>query len=226
MNLTQNIEIAPSVLAADFARLGDQIAEADEGGADYIHLDVMDGHFVPNLTFGVPIIAAVRGSTEAVFDVHMMVDSPEDYIDELAAAGADIITVHVEAVAQLHQVIKQIKDSGTLAGLALSPATPVTTLQDILPELDLVLIMSVNPGFGGQSFIPNTIGKIEQVRRMLDDNGLTAKLEVDGGIGPDNAEDVVTAGARVLVAGSAVYSSVAGVASAIKAIRDAACRGL
>ncbi|MCH2320059.1 MAG: ribulose-phosphate 3-epimerase [SAR202 cluster bacterium] len=226
MNLTQNIEIAPSVLAADFARLGDQIAEADEGGADYIHLDVMDGHFVPNLTFGVPIIAAVRGSTEAVFDVHMMVDSPEDYIDELAAAGADIITVHVEAVDQLHQVIKQIKDSGTLAGLALSPATPVTTLQDILPELDLVLIMSVNPGFGGQSFIPNTIGKIEQVRRMLDDNGLTAKLEVDGGIGPDNAEDVVTAGARVLVAGSAVYSSVDGVASAIKAIRDAACRGL
>ena len=226
MHLTQNVEIAPSVLAADFARLGDQIAEADEGGADYIHLDVMDGHFVPNLTFGVPIIAAVRGSTEAVFDVHMMVDSPEDYIDELAAAGADIITVHVEAVDQLHQVIKQIKDSGTLAGLALSPATPVTTLQDILPELDLVLIMSVNPGFGGQSFIPNTIGKIEQVRRMLDDNGLTAKLEVDGGIGPDNAEDVVTAGARVLVAGSAVYSSVDGVASAIKAIRDAACRGL
>ena len=226
MNLTQNIEIAPSGLAADCARLGDQFAEADEGGADYIHLDVMDGHFVPNLTFGVPIIAAVRGSTEAVFDVHMMVDSPEDYIDELAAAGADIITVHVEAVDQLHQVIKQIKDSGTLAGLALSPATPVTTLQDILPELDLVLIMSVNPGFGGQSFIPNTIGKIEQVRRMLDDNGLTAKLEVDGGIGPDNAEDVVTAGARVLVAGSAVYSSVDGVASAIKAIRDAACRGL
>ena len=147
MRLTQNIEIAPSVLAADFARLGDQIAEADEGGADYIHLDVMDGHFVPNLTFGVPIIAAVRGSTEALFDVHMMVDSPEDYIDELAAAGADIITVHVEAVDQLHQVIKQIKDSGALAGLALSPATPVTTLQHILPELDLVLIMSVNPGY-------------------------------------------------------------------------------
>ena len=214
------------MLAADFARLGDQIAEADEGGADYIHLDVMDGHFVPNLTFGVPIIAAVRGSTEALFDVHMMVDSPEDYIDELAAAGADIITVHVEAVDQLHQVIKQIKDSGALAGLALSPATPVTTLQHILPELDLVLIMSVNPGFGGQSFIPNTIGKIAQVRSMLDDNGLTTKLEVDGGIGPDNAEDVVKAGARVLVAGSAVYSSADGVASAITAIRHAACRGL
>ena len=226
MRLTQNIEIAPSVLAADFARLGDQIAEADEGGADYIHLDVMDGHFVPNLTFGVPIIAAVRGSTEALFDVHMMVDSPEDYIDELAAAGADIITVHVEAVDQLHQVIKQIKDSGALAGLALSPATPVTTLQHILPELDLVLIMSVNPGFGGQSFIPNTIGKIAQVRSMLDDNGLTTKLEVDGGIGPDNAEDVVKAGARVLVAGSAVYSSADGVASAITALRHAACRGL
>ena len=226
MSLTQNIEIAPSVLAADFARLGDQIAEADEGGADYIHLDVMDGHFVPNLTFGVPIIAAVRGSTEALFDVHMMVDSPEDYIDELAAAGADIITVHVEAVDQLHQVIKQIKDSGALAGVALSPATPVTTLQHILPELDLVLIMSVNPGFGGQSFIPNTIGKIAQVRSMLDDNGLTTKLEVDGGIGPNNAEDVVKAGARVLVAGSAVYSSADGVASAITAIRHAACRGL
>jgi len=226
VSLTQNIEIAPSVLAADFARLGDQIAEADEGGADYIHLDVMDGHFVPNLTFGVPIIAAVRGSTEALFDVHMMVDSPEDYIDELAAAGADIITVHVEAVDQLHQVIKQIKDSGALAGLALSPATPVTTLQHILPELDLVLIMSVNPGFGGQSFIPNTIGKIAQVRSMLDDNGLTTKLEVDGGIGPDNAEDVVKAGARVLVAGSAIYSSADGVASAITAIRHAACRGL
>ena len=226
MSHIQKIEIAPSVLAADFSRLGDQIAEATEGGAEYIHLDVMDGHFVPNLTFGVPIIAAVRGSTEALFDVHMMVESPENFIDELASVGADIITVHVEAVNQLRQVINQIKDSGALAGLALSPATPVTAVEQILPDLDLILIMSVNPGSGGQSFIPSTIGKIERIRKMLDDNGLAAKLEVDGGIGPDNAKDVVKAGARVLVAGSAFYASPDGVASAITAIRDAASNGL
>ena len=224
--MPERVKIAPSVLSADFARFGEQVLEAVEGGADSIHLDVMDGHFVPNLTFGPPVIKALRQRTNAAFDVHMMVENPERYIPALAEAKADLITVHVEAVRHLHRVVQQIKDAGMLAGVALNPATPVTALEEILSDLDLVLVMSVNPGFGGQAFIESSVEKIEQVRRMLDERGFTAVLQVDGGIGPDNAERVVRAGARMLVAGSAVFSSPHGIAGSIDLIRRNGERGL
>ena len=193
---------------------------------DSIHLDVMDGHFVPNLTFGPPVIQMLRRQTEAAFDVHMMVENPERYIPALAEAKADLITVHVEAARHLHSVVHQIKDAGILAGVALNPATPVSAVEEILPDLDLVLVMSVNPGFGGQSFIESSVEKIAQVRRLLDEHDLRAELQVDGGIGPDTAEQVVRAGARMLVAGSAVFGSPHGVAGAIDLIRRNGERGL
>ena len=224
--MPERIKIAPSVLSADFAQFGEQVLEAVEGGSDSIHLDVMDGHFVPNLTFGPPVIKALRQRTDAAFDVHMMVENPERYLPALAEAKADLITVHVEAVRHLHRVVQQIKDAGMLAGVALNPATPVAAVEEILPDLDLVLVMSVNPGFGGQSFIESSVEKIEHVRRMLDERGLTAELQVDGGIGPDNAERVVRAGARMLVAGSAVFGSPHGIAGSIDLIRRNGEQGL
>ena len=224
--MPESIKVAPSVLSADFARLGEQVLEAVEGGADFIHLDVMDGHFVPNLTFGPPIIQALRTQTDAAFDVHMMVENPERYIPSLAEARTDLITVHVEAVRHIHRVVHQIKDAGILAGVALNPATPVSAVEEILPDLDLVLVMSVNPGFGGQSFIETSVEKIGHVRRLLDERNSTAALQVDGGIGPDTAERVVRAGARVLVAGSAVFGSPHGIAGAIDLIRRNGERGL
>ena len=224
--MPERIRIAPSVLSADFAKLGEQVAEAVQGGADSIHLDVMDGHFVPNLTFGPPIIQALRTQTDVAFDVHMMVENPERYIPALAEAKADVITVHVEAVRHLHRVVHQIKDAGILAGVALNPATPVSAVEEILPDLDLVLVMSVNPGFGGQSFIESSIEKIEHVRRLLDGRGSTKTLQVDGGIGPETAARVVRAGARMLVAGSAVFASPHGIAGGIEMIRRNGERGL
>ena len=224
--MPESIRIAPSILSADFGRLGEQVLEAVEGGADSIHLDVMDGHFVPNLTFGPPVIQALRTQTDAAFDVHMMVENPERYIPALAEARVDLITVHVEAVRHLHRVVHQIKDAGILAGVALNPATPVSAVEEILPDLDLVLVMSVNPGFGGQSFIESSVEKIGHVRRLLDERNSTAALQVDGGIGPDTAERVVRAGARVLVAGSAVFGSPHGIAGAIDLIRRNGERGL
>ena len=224
--MPERIKIAPSVLSADFARFGEEVMEAVDGGADSIHLDVMDGHFVPNLTFGPPVIKALRQQTDAAFDVHMMVENPERYIPALAEAKADLITVHVEAARHLHRVVHRIKDAGSRAGVALNPATPVSALEEILPDLDLVLVMSVNPGFGGQSFIESSVEKIEQVRRMLDEGGFTAELQVDGGIGPDTAERVVRAGARMLVAGSAVFGSPHGIGGAIDLIRRNGERGL
>ena len=224
--MPERIRVAPSVLSADFARLGEQVLEAVEGGADSIHLDVMDGHFVPNLTFGPPVIQMLRKQTDAAFDVHMMVENPERYIPALAEARADLVTVHVEAVRHLHRIVHRIKDAGILAGVALNPATPVSTVKEILPDLDLVLVMSVNPGFGGQSFIESSVEKIAHVRRMLDERGLKAELQVDGGIGPDTAERVVRAGARMLVAGSAVFGSPHGIAGAIDLIRRNGERGL
>jgi ribulose-phosphate 3-epimerase len=216
------IKVAPSVLSADFGRLGEQIAEAAEGGADWIHLDVMDGHFVPNLTFGAPVIAAVRRFTNVPFDVHVMAANPDVLIPALADAGADYITVHAEAVTDLSQTVGLIRSAGVKPGVAISPDTPVSVLDEVLGDLDLVVVMSVYPGFGGQSFIPGALGKIRQIRNRLDAMDSTAELEVDGGISAANSGEVACAGASVLVAGSAVYGAPDGVAAAIAAIKATA----
>ena len=216
------VKIAPSILSADFGRLGEQVAEASEGGADYIHVDVMDGHFVPSLTFGPGVVRAIRRWTSMPLDVHMMVESPERYVDEIADAGADIITVHVEACTHLHRVVEQIRERGARAGVAVNPATPASAVEEVLPDLDQVLAMTVNPGFGGQPFIETMVGKIGRLRKALDERGLDAELEVDGGIKPGNARLAAQAGASVLVAGSAVYDAGIPVADAIAAIRAAA----
>lgn len=214
------IKVAPSILAADFSRLGEQVAEVSVGGADYIHVDVMDGHFVPVLTIGPQMVKSIRPWTELPLDIHMMVSDPQRFIPDLANAGADIITFHTEAVTDMSETVRVIKQFGLKAGVAISPATSEFVIEHILDDLDLVLVMSVNPGFGGQTFIEDSLGKIERVRGMLDSRGLSAELEVDGGVGPSNARAVVEAGARVLVAGSAVYSQGVTVAEAITRIRD------
>lgn len=216
-------KIAPSILSADFARLADGVAEAEAAGADWVHVDVMDGHFVPNLTIGPPVVAALRRVTDLPLDVHLMIDAPERYVEAFADAGADILTVHQEATSHLHRTIQAIKHRGMRAGISLNPATPVSVLEEIITELDMVLVMSVNPGFGGQSFIPTSTAKIDKVRQLLRANRLDhVEIEVDGGIGPDTAGEVVAAGATVLVAGAAVFGGAASVAENIRAIRAAA----
>jgi ribulose-phosphate 3-epimerase len=201
------IKIAPSILSADFSRLGDDIQAVDRAGADYIHVDVMDGHFVPNITIGPLVVDALRKVTQKPLDVHLMIENPDLYIPEFARAGADIITVHQEAVPHLHRTIQLIKSLGKKAGVSLNPGTPVETLDVILDDLDLVLVMSVNPGFGGQSFIPSALDKIRALRRQITQRGLATELEVDGGVKIDNIREVVAAGADVLVAGSAVFNT-------------------
>lgn len=214
------VKIAPSILAADFARLGAQVAEATAGGADYIHADVMDGHFVPNLSIGPQVIAAVRRETALRLDVHLMMEEPERCLEAFCQSGADTLTVHVETCPHLHRTVQQIKELGCGVGVTLNPATPAASLQEIVPYVDLVLVMTVNPGFGGQSFIEGMLPKIRQVRAMLDARNPGAELEVDGGIDSNTARHVVEAGATVLVAGSAIFGQ-DDVAEAIRGIRNA-----
>ncbi len=219
MGNNPQVKLAPSILSADFGCLGEQVAEATKAGADYIHIDVMDGRFVPNLTIGAPVVAAIRPWTNLPLDVHLMIEAPEHQIDQFVRAGADIITVHIEACPHIHRVVQTIKESGVKAGVALNPGTPVDAVNEILASVDLVLVMTVNPGFGGQTFIEDTLDKIARLRAELDKKGLATELEVDGGINAEIAPRVVQAGAKVLVAGAAVFNSKQTVKEALGKIR-------
>ncbi|HUV53560.1 MAG TPA: ribulose-phosphate 3-epimerase [Dehalococcoidia bacterium] len=217
--MANKIKLAPSILSADFGRLGEQVVEATKADADYIHVDVMDGHFVPNITIGPIVVAAIRSHTNIPLDVHLMIESPEKYISQFAQAGANIITVHVEACNHLHRVVESIKELKCKTGVSLNPSTPLSAIDEILPYVDLVLVMSVNPGFGGQQFIESSVDKIARLRRRLDELKLSAELEVDGGINAEIAPRVVRAGARVLVAGAAVFNKKESVAQSIGRIK-------
>jgi ribulose-phosphate 3-epimerase len=217
--MQQKIKVAPSILSADFSRLGDEIRAVDAAGADIIHVDVMDGHFVPNITIGPMIVRAAREVTKLPLDVHLMITNPELYIADFAKAGADYITVHVETAFHLNRLVQSIKEhKGIKAAVSLNPATSLSSLDYILEDLDMVLIMSVNPGFGGQAFIPSALDKIRTLRKLIDERGLKTKIEVDGGVKPDNAAEIIKAGADILVAGSAIFG-MKDYAAAIRGIR-------
>ena len=213
--------IAPSILSADFARLADEVAKVEAAGADQIHVDVMDGHFVPNITIGPPVVAALRRVTRLPLDVHLMIEDPDRYLEAFATAGAAFITVHAEAVTHLHRTLARIRQLGVRAGVAVNPSTPVSHLREVLPEIDLILIMSVNPGFGGQTFIPRSLMKVEQAHTLLSSTGHRADIEVDGGVDLTNAADLVSAGATMLVAGASIFGT-PDPAAATRALRAAA----
>jgi ribulose-phosphate 3-epimerase len=202
-----SVQIAPSILSADFAALGRDIAAVERGGADLIHVDVMDGHFVPNITIGPPVVRAIKRIATRPLDVHLMIEDPDRYIDEFTAAGANMISVHVEVLAHLHRTITYIKTLGVKAGAVINPSTPVSSLEDIARDLDFVLVMSVNPGFGGQAFIPHSLDKLRRVRELLTESGSAAHIEVDGGIDLKNVGSVVAAGATIVVAGNAIFGT-------------------
>ena len=216
-----SLRLAPSILSADFAALGDAIAATERGGADLIHVDVMDGHFVPNITIGPPVVRSLSKATRLPLDVHLMIEEPDNYVEAFAQAGAAMISVHQEATRHLHRTVSLIKGLGVQAGVVLNPATPVGTIEEIAGDVDFVLVMSVNPGFGGQRFIPRSLEKIATIRDLLDRVGSQAPIEVDGGIDTTNAADVVAAGAEILVAGSAIFGTT-DVEQATRALRDAA----
>ena len=213
------IKISPSILSADFTCLADQVREAEEAGVDYIHVDVMDGHFVPNITIGPLVVKALRPITKLPLDVHLMIENPEFYLEDFSKAGADIITVHQEATLHLHRTIQQIHDLGIKAGVSINPSTSVRTLDEIICDVDLILVMSVNPGFGGQSYIHSCTNKIRKVREMLDDRDVSADLEVDGGVNVDTVNEVISAGANAFVAGSAIFNDKNSVAENVSALR-------
>lgn len=225
--MQQPIRIAPSILSADFARLGDEVRAIAEAGADYIHVDVMDGHFVPNITIGPQVVAALRGATDKPFDVHLMIAPVDPYVEAFAKAGADIITVHAEAGPHLHRTLQLVKSCGCKAGVSLNPSTPPEVVDYVMNDIDLILAMSVNPGFGGQSFIPAVLDKIARLRERIDRSGRTIDLQVDGGVNPRVAGQVAAAGADVLVAGSAAFKGGASAyAPNIVALRSGAADGL
>ena len=201
------VKIAPSILSADFSKLLEDVKRVEDAGVEYLHIDIMDGHFVPNISFGPMVMGSLKGKTNLVFDVHLMIENPDDYIDDFIKAGADIITVHVEACIHLHRTIQLIKSKGVKVGVSLNPSTSLSTIEEVLEELDMVLIMSVNPGFGGQSFIESSLNKIKRLKEMIENKNLSIDIEVDGGIKVSNVKKVVEAGANVIVAGSAVFSA-------------------
>lgn len=215
------MKIAPSILSCDFGRLAEEIQAVEAGGADWIHVDVMDGHFVPNITIGPIITEGARRATDLPLDVHLMIENPDRYLEAFASAGADILTVHQEACPHLHRTLGRIRELGMRAGVAVNPATPLEAIREVLVDIDLLVVMSVNPGFGGQSYIPGTSDKLRRARAMLVDAGSSAELEVDGGVDSSNAAAIAAAGASVLVAGSAVYGYEGGAAAGVQAIREA-----
>lgn len=224
MKPVRNVKLAPSILTADFGHLADQICAAEEGGADYIHLDVMDGAFVPNISFGPALVHTVRQVTSLPLDVHLMIQEPDHFLADFADAGANILTVHLEACLHLHRTVQRITELGCRAGVAINPATGVEAVREIMPFVDMVLVMSVNPGFGAQHFIETSTSKLRRVRRLQEELNPTCDLEVDGGVGVHNIEDVVRSGANVIVVGSAVYNSQAPVKENISALRSATQR--
>jgi len=218
----KRIKIAPSILSADFARLGEQIAEADQAGADYIHVDVMDGHFVPNLTIGPVVVEGIRATTSLPLNVHLMIEEPEKLLGDFIKAGSDHIFVHVEACTHLHKTVHQIKEYGLKAGVAMNPSTSLASIEEVLPYLDMVLVLTVNPGFSGQKMIPEVLDKVERLSILLKDRGLDAEIQVDGGVDAGTAPKVVQAGGTILVAGSAVFNKRTSVAEAMRDLRAAA----